>query len=67
VLHLAVVLIWRRKSWELHLLFETLGSLFVLFFIALCTAVVEPFQCQIHPNGLSTMQSSSLVIRIWLE
>ncbi|CAE7945238.1 unnamed protein product, partial [Symbiodinium sp. KB8] len=58
VLHLAVVLIWRRKSWELHLLFETLGSLFVLFFIALCTAVVEPFQCQIHPNGLSTMQSS---------
>ena len=57
VLHVARAL-WRKGGLQLHLLFETLGSLSVLFFIVLCTAVVEPFQCQLHPNGLSTVQSS---------
>ena len=37
---------------------RSIGALCVLFFIVLCNAVVQPFQCQVHPNGLSTMQSS---------
>ena len=48
----------RRGSSKLYVLLETLGSLSVLFFIVLCTAVVEPLQCQEHPNGMSTLQSS---------
>ncbi|CAE7801240.1 unnamed protein product [Symbiodinium sp. CCMP2592] len=48
----------RIGSSKFYVLLETLGSLSVLFFIVLCTAVVEPLQCQEHPNGMSTLQSS---------
>ena len=48
----------RRGNAKLHVLFETIGSLSVLFFIVLCTAVVVPLQCHEHPNGVWTLQTS---------
>ncbi|CAE7255288.1 unnamed protein product [Symbiodinium sp. CCMP2456] len=41
-----------------YVLCETLGSIFVLFFIAQCNAIAEPFQCQSHPNGMWSMRAS---------
>jgi len=38
-------------------LVKTLGFLMQLFFISLCSSFVEPFRCNIHPNGLQTMQT----------
>ena len=61
VIHLARIVCLRnrrRKTLQRHVLFQTIGTLSVLFFILLCNAVVKPFQCHKHPNGLFTMQSA---------
>ncbi|CAE6960708.1 unnamed protein product [Symbiodinium sp. CCMP2592] len=39
-------------------LVKTLGFLFLLFFISLCSSFVEPFRCNLHPNGSLTMQTA---------
>ena len=33
------------------------GTLFMVFFISLCSSILAPFRCHIHPNGLWTVQS----------
>ncbi|CAE7383850.1 SCUBE3 [Symbiodinium natans] len=35
----------------------SLGSLCLLFFIMMCFVCLEPFRCNVHPNGLATMQT----------
>ncbi|CAE7677752.1 unnamed protein product, partial [Symbiodinium sp. CCMP2456] len=47
-----------RHSSQWQVLFQSIGTVSVLFFIVLCSAVVQPFQCHGHPNGLYTMRSS---------
>ena len=47
-----------RKEWKLHLLLGTLGLLCVLFVTMSCNSILEPFQCERHPNGLLTMRSN---------
>ena len=47
-----------RKEWKLHLLLGTLGLLCVLFVTISCNSILEPFQCERHPNGLLTMRSN---------
>ncbi|CAE7420058.1 SCUBE3 [Symbiodinium sp. CCMP2592] len=50
----------RRSSQEapkIGWLFGTLGSLCLLFFIMMCFICLEPFRCNVHPNGLATMQT----------
>ena len=39
-------------------LMKTFGFLFLLFYISLCSAFVEPFRCNLHPNGSLTMQTA---------
>ncbi|CAE7207000.1 unnamed protein product, partial [Symbiodinium necroappetens] len=48
----------QRGYVDRYVLCETLGSIFVLFFIAQCNAIAEPFQCQSHPNGMWSMRAS---------
>ena len=42
-------------------LFGTFGSLSLLFFIMMCSICLEPFRCNVHPNGLATMQTEHSV------
>eukprot|EP00438_Fugacium_kawagutii_P002916 Skav230083 [mRNA] locus=scaffold2569:306570:309736:- [translate_table: standard] len=51
-----------KMAFKLHVLGETFGFLCLLFFIGLCTAVLEPFECVKHPNGLSTMRTAIDVV-----
>eukprot|EP00435_Cladocopium_sp_Y103_P056798 s1825_g19.t1 len=51
-----------KGSWKLHVLGETFGLFCMLFFIVLCTAVLEPFDCVSHPNEASTMRTSAEVL-----
>ena len=57
LVHLGCALTWRREGLQLNVFFRMVGSLALLFFIVLCTAALEPFQCQPHPNGSSTIAS----------
>ncbi len=52
-----LVMIKTRLARGLSGLAKTLGFLMQLFFISLCSSFVEPFRCNIHPNGLQTMQT----------
>ena len=56
VVHLMII----RTSFALHMssLMKTYGFLFVLFYITLSAAFVEPFRCNVHPNGSLTMQTA---------
>ncbi|CAE7769849.1 unnamed protein product [Symbiodinium sp. CCMP2592] len=47
---------------RLHNIAETFGMLCMVFFIVLCTAVLEPFDCVTHPNLASTMRTASDVL-----
>ena len=33
------------------------GTVFSAVYISVCSAIVQPLQCDLHPNGLSTMQA----------
>eukprot|EP00435_Cladocopium_sp_Y103_P062842 s332_g24.t1 len=50
---------FQMKQMKLHVLGETLGLLCMLFFIVLCTAVLDPFDCVSHPNGRWTMRTAT--------
>ena len=47
-----------RLSPKTSSLMKTFGFLCLLFYISLCSSFVEPFRCNVHPNGALTMQSS---------
>ena len=51
-----------KGTGKLHVLGETFGLFCMLFFIVLCTAVLEPFDCVSHPNGAFTMRTSVEVL-----
>ena len=59
IVHLMII----RTSFALHMssLMKTYGFLFVLFYITLSAAFVEPFRCNVHPNGSLTMQTAHSV------
>ena len=48
-----------KTALNVHVLGETFGFLCMLFFIGLCTTVLEPFECVNHPNGVSTMRTAT--------
>ena len=43
-------------------LLGALGTIFMAVIISVCSAVVQPFQCDTHPNGRSTMRAYREVI-----
>ena len=51
-LHFVVVLFIRRRAsgWRLHSLVAGIGALFMVFYITVTSTVLEPLQCQKHPN-----------------
>lgn len=56
-------LAWKRskgeggKGLQISLLARTAGTLFMVFFISLCSSLLAPFRCNIHPNGRWTVQA----------
>ncbi|CAJ1362422.1 unnamed protein product [Effrenium voratum] len=61
VVHFAY-LAWHRgtsgaKGLQISLLARTVGTLFMVFFISLCSSLLAPFRCDTHPNGLQTVQA----------
>ena len=36
---------------------RTAGTLFMVFFISLCSSLLAPFRCNLHPNGRWTVQA----------
>ena len=38
-------------------LFGAVGTVFMSIFISVCSAIAQPLQCDMHPNGVSTMQA----------
>ncbi|CAE7862881.1 unnamed protein product, partial [Symbiodinium microadriaticum] len=46
----------RKGDLEISQLLRTIGSLFLIFYISVFTAILAPFQCNYHPNGRSTVQ-----------
>ncbi|CAE7252522.1 unnamed protein product [Symbiodinium microadriaticum] len=48
---------WRRSGLRLDSLAKTCGSFSMLFMISILSSILEPFYCNLHPNGDRTMQS----------
>eukprot|EP00439_Symbiodinium_sp_Y106_P032155 s4992_g3.t2 len=57
VVHAAFLTVRKAKGLQLSLLARTVGTLFMVFFISLCSSLLAPFRCNGHPNGLSTVQA----------
>ena len=57
VVHAAFLTVRKAKGLQLSLLARTVGTLFMVFFISLCSSLLAPFRCDSHPNGLSTVQA----------
>ena len=53
-----LVMVKLRLAQRSGVLVQTFGFLMQLFFISLCSSFVEPFRCNLHPNGLLTMQTA---------
>lgn len=45
------------KGFQISLLLRTAGTLFMVFFISLCSSLLAPFRCNQHPNGRWTVQA----------
>ena len=43
-------------------LIGAVGTVFGAVYISVCSAIVQPLQCEVHPNGLSTMQAYREVV-----
>ena len=43
-------------------LFGAVGTVFMAVIISICSAIVQPLQCDVHPNGLGTMRAYRQVI-----
>jgi len=57
VVHVAYVAFKGGGGLRLSLLARTIGTLFMVFFISLCSSLLAPFRCNWHPNGLGTVQA----------
>eukprot|EP00435_Cladocopium_sp_Y103_P061231 s102_g22.t2 len=57
MVHCVYIAYKRAKTFRITLLLRTVGTLFMVFFISLCSSLLAPFRCHIHPNGLWTVQS----------
>ena len=57
-----LVMVKLRLARGSGVLVQTFGFLMQLFFISLCSSFVEPFRCNVHPNGLLTMQTAHDVV-----
>ncbi|CAK9043774.1 unnamed protein product [Durusdinium trenchii] len=58
IIHFCTVLAKRSSStWQFHRLGQAVGSLCVVFFIAVCSSSMPPLICQTHPNKLSTVRA----------
>ncbi|CAJ1422704.1 unnamed protein product [Effrenium voratum] len=66
-LHGVVVLLrYRGAFWQrTPSLLRVIGTICLLFQIALCHAALTPFECRAHPNGLHTVSSFPEVICSW--
>ncbi|CAE7436953.1 unnamed protein product, partial [Symbiodinium pilosum] len=53
--HLALKVVASVKMSELV---RTLGFLFLLFYITLSSTFTEPFRCNLHPNGVLTLEAN---------
>lgn len=51
----------KKQGTQIYVLGETFGMLCMLFFIVLCTAVLEPFDCVSHPKLALTMRTATEV------
>eukprot|EP00439_Symbiodinium_sp_Y106_P079824 s30_g18.t1 len=56
IIHGFYILSIRSTSAKPEMLVGALGSIFITFFITLCSAILAPFRCHLHPNGLWTVQ-----------
>ena len=43
-------------------LFGAVGTVVSAVYISVCSAIVQPLRCEVHPNGLSTMQAHREVV-----
>ena len=41
---------------------STVGTLFMVFFISVCSSLLAPFRCHTHPNNQSTVQAYHSVL-----
>lgn len=57
LVHVGYLAYKRAKTLQLGLLGRTVGTLFMVFFISLCSSLLAPFRCNMHPNGRWTVQT----------
>jgi len=64
LIHVLVVSIRHRFQFRSRLksLISAVGTMFMVFFISVTTTVLEPLQCQKHPNGKMTVRSYPSII-----
>ena len=69
VCHFAHILVFhftqfRRAQFRQFMpaLFGAVGTVVSAVYISVCSAIVQPLQCEVHPNGLSTMQAQREVV-----
>ena len=55
--HFIFIALQRAKGLRLSVLGSTVGTLFMVFFISVCSSLLAPFRCNLHPNELSTLQA----------
>jgi len=57
IVHFIYLLCKRAQTLKISLLLRTVGTLFMAFFISLCSSLLLPFRCNVHPNGRWTVQT----------
>ena len=57
LIHFIFIATQRQKGLQLSVLGSTVGTLFMVFFISVCSSLLAPFRCFLHPNGESTVQA----------
>ncbi|CAK9023182.1 40S ribosomal protein S6 [Durusdinium trenchii] len=62
LVHVGYLAYKRAKTLQLGLLGRTVGTLFMVFFISLCSSLLAPFRCNMHPNGRWTVQTYHQVV-----
>ncbi|CAE7337327.1 RPS6 [Symbiodinium natans] len=62
LVHFLFVACNRQAGLQLNVLGSTIGTLFMVFFISVCSSLLAPFRCNVHPNGLATVQAYHQVL-----
>ncbi|CAK9055728.1 40S ribosomal protein S6 [Durusdinium trenchii] len=57
-----IAMFQKGKGLQLSVLGGTVGTLFMIFFISVCSSLLAPFRCYAHPNGRSTVQAYHSVL-----